>query len=77
MFSVDLNIINIDFSGPLSSEEMAPIVEEEPRNKRRPENADKGPMLNATRALLDSFYSPFNQIMAGLMQDDRFLYKSP
>jgi len=56
---------------------MAPIVQKGSFNKRRASYANKGPMLNATRALLDSFYSPFNQIMAGLMKDDRFLYKSP
>ena len=45
------------------------------KNVRRPENIALGDMLGSTRQLLNSFYRPFNQELAKLMNDDRFLYE--
>lgn len=33
-----------------------------------------GPMLEKTRKMLTQFYQPFNEILAKLLQDNRFLY---
>ncbi|KAL8586607.1 hypothetical protein ACOMHN_040115 [Nucella lapillus] len=34
-----------------------------------------GPMWNETRALLDAFYTPFNDRLAAVLQDRRFLWE--
>ena len=34
------------------------------------------PMLNETRDLLQEFYQPYNRMLAELLQDDKWLWKS-
>ena len=36
---------------------------------------DIGPMQASTRKALDDFYQPFNEALAHIMEDQRFLWK--
>ncbi|XP_021362965.1 carbohydrate sulfotransferase 15-like [Mizuhopecten yessoensis] len=45
-------------------------------NTRKKKTQHVGQMLNKTRELLDTFYSPFNKALAELMNEPRFLWQS-
>ena len=36
----------------------------------------RGPMLESTRKILESFYHPFNERMAAFMKDKKYLYEN-
>ncbi|XP_076466182.1 carbohydrate sulfotransferase 15-like [Babylonia areolata] len=44
-------------------------------NTRKMKDRDVGPMLDRTRQALHEFYQPHNQLLARLLQDQRFLWK--
>ncbi|XP_064646115.1 uncharacterized protein LOC135499313 [Lineus longissimus] len=51
-------------------------IAEGPRmNTNRQYSYDVGPMQASTRKLLDDFFKPFNEALAHILQDDRFLWK--
>ncbi len=50
-------------------------IKEKRREKGKYEPYPK--MLNVTRKILDDFYRPYNQDLADLLQDSRFLYLDP
>lgn len=44
-------------------------------NQRKSEQTMRGPMLPETRKLLDDLYRPFNEKLADLLDDQRFLWQ--
>ena len=50
------------------------IDEDKIQNQRKRQDQKKGPMLNKTRTLLDSFYARYNQLLTELLDDTAFLW---
>lgn len=44
-------------------------------NKRKKADRTVGAMLNETRRLLNDFYEPYNQELADILDDDKFLWE--
>ena len=67
----------VDVSGlpPKSSAENVTLNNAQ-ENRRSEEHQKLGPMLNITRKLLDSFYKPFNEKLANLLNDKSYLWLS-
>lgn len=61
-------------SGPLSEEKENKICDKKVANARRKNSLKKGPMLPATRDILQQFFHPFNQRLADVLQDRAFLW---
>ena len=63
------------FLGPFTKEEEARILNTAVRvNKRNPHERKLGDMLNETRQILTEFYRSYNEKLAKLLQNDRFLW---
>lgn len=45
------------------------------KNQKKSQFKAVGAMWNVTRVILDNFYRPFNEEIAQLLDDDRFLWK--
>ncbi|CAG6016864.1 unnamed protein product [Menidia menidia] len=60
--------------GPLSEELEAVLVKHPMFNTRRTKDKKLGPMLPATKDLLDKFYQPFNQKLAEVLKNNSFLW---
>ena len=64
---------NFNILGPVSPLKMQRILKLNKKNvsaKKR----KTGPMLMTTKTILDNFYQPYNQDMADLMKDQRYLF---
>ena len=57
---------------PLTDDQLAKAVSSQHINER---SSKKNPMLPSTRKLLQEFFKPFNEKLAKLLNDDRFLWK--
>lgn len=44
-------------------------------NSRKPKQTAQGPMLPKTRKVLEDFHRPWNEKLADLLQDERFLWQ--
>ena len=63
------------FVGPFTKEEETRILNTAIRvNKRNPAERRLGDMWNETRKLLTEYYSSYNEKLAKLLEDDRFLW---
>ncbi|KAM9803826.1 carbohydrate sulfotransferase 15-like [Neosynchiropus ocellatus] len=60
--------------GPLSKPEEAALAKQPMYNSRREKDRNLGPMLPTTRTLLREYYKPFNQKLAGVLDDAVFLW---
>ncbi|KAK2180939.1 hypothetical protein NP493_419g02005 [Ridgeia piscesae] len=60
---------------PLPASEAVRLQEARVRNKR-PKKKRARSMLNETRILLEQFYRPFNERLASLLGDDKFLWNT-
>uniref|UniRef100_A0A8C2KAU0 Sulfotransferase n=1 Tax=Cyprinus carpio TaxID=7962 RepID=A0A8C2KAU0_CYPCA len=60
--------------GALSDQRQRQISKSPVSNPRRASDRDLGPMRPATRELLTLFYSPFNQRLAEVLQDESFTW---
>lgn len=59
------------------SEEVEAALENQPKfNTRRTADLDVGPMLPATKDLLQEFYKPFNQKLCALLDNKAFLWNN-
>ena len=55
---------------------MQKIIKQETANTGDNQNSQNiGPMLKETQTLLDDFYRPFNELLAELLHDDKYLWK--
>ena len=66
---------NNSFSEQMTEAETTAMIRRKPRYQRRPDFMEKGPMLNSTFNILYKFYKPFNEKMAAITEDKRFLYE--
>ncbi|XP_043087025.1 carbohydrate sulfotransferase 15 isoform X2 [Puntigrus tetrazona] len=62
--------------GALSDHTHTQISERPASNSRRASDRDLGPMRAVTRELLTMFYSPFNQKLAEVLQDESFTWNT-
>lgn len=59
----------------LDGESMRSIAKMKTANKRKKSDRNVGAMLNETRRLLNEFYEPYNQELADIFEDDKFLWE--
>ena len=59
----------------MTEAETTAMIGQKPRYQRRLEFRKKGPMFNSTFNILYKFYKPFNEKMAAISGDKRFLYE--
>ncbi|XP_069468131.1 carbohydrate sulfotransferase 15 [Ambystoma mexicanum] len=60
--------------GPVSEKQEEMITRSPASNTRRVEDRSLGPMPDISRQILRDFYRPFNQKLAGLLENDSFLW---
>ncbi|KAG5831166.1 hypothetical protein ANANG_G00300930 [Anguilla anguilla] len=60
--------------GPLTEQEAAEITQSPVSNTRRPADKNLGPMLPVTKEILQDFYSPFNEKLAKVLNNDSFMW---
>ena len=65
----------ICLSGGLTDEETAEIIDHPNYNERKESDRELGGMLTETRDILQKFYRPFNEELASILEDKRFLWK--
>ena len=58
----------------MTEAETTALIRRNPRYQRRLKFREKGPMFNSTFNILYKFYKPFNEKMAVITEDKRFLY---
>ncbi len=63
-------------AGPLSDHTQRQISKRPASNTRRASDRDLGPMRSITRELLTVFYSPFNQKLTEVLQDESFTWNT-
>ena len=63
------------FSGGLTEEETAEIIDHPNYNERKESDRELGGMLTETREILQKFYRPFNEELASILGDKIFLWK--
>uniref|UniRef100_A0AAX7UXL7 Sulfotransferase n=1 Tax=Astatotilapia calliptera TaxID=8154 RepID=A0AAX7UXL7_ASTCA len=62
--------------GPLTKEIESEITRSPASNTRRPADKNLGPMLPITKDILRDFYTPFNEKLAKVLQNDSFLWEN-
>ncbi|KAG9341850.1 hypothetical protein JZ751_018574 [Albula glossodonta] len=62
--------------GPLTEQKEAEITKSPASNTRRPADKNLGPMLPFTREILRDFYSPFNEKLAKVLNNDSFMWEN-
>ncbi|XP_036402642.1 carbohydrate sulfotransferase 15-like [Megalops cyprinoides] len=62
--------------GPLTEQKEAEITRSPASNTRRPADKSLGPMLPITKEILRDFYSPFNQKLAKVLNNDSFMWEN-
>ncbi|KAJ8391809.1 hypothetical protein AAFF_G00085810 [Aldrovandia affinis] len=60
--------------GPLTEQKEAEITKSPASNTRRPADKNLGPMLPVTKEILQEFYSPFNEKLAKVLDNDSFMW---
>ncbi|KAJ8250306.1 hypothetical protein COCON_G00222280 [Conger conger] len=60
--------------GPLTEQKEAEITRSPVSNTRRPADKSLGPMLPVTKEILRDFYTPFNEKLAKVLNNDSFLW---
>ena len=59
----------------ISKESIEEFSQKRRMNERKPRNKKIGVVLPETKELLTSFYQPFNEDLAKLLQDEKYLWK--
>lgn len=68
--------VSVFFTGPLTKEIESEITRSPASNTRRPADKNLGPMLPITKDILRDFYTPFNEKLAKVLQNDSFLWEN-